>query len=560
MNRKDPAAPPPPDPAIVAARNAERDLIAQIKTPIRQPDGTWKVRLWDWNNKCEKKDEEGVVVWKEAKDPALFAPDLGDGAASAANTKKWKFKSKFGGNKRGGGSFGGRGGGGRGGALKQGEVRTNVKMREQGLLYRSAGKGGELRIDLPDETESEDEKPVPAATAEGVTDEAPDEQATSGKKSSKSKGKKSAALINDDDIDPIDTSIDINSTPQPPPGKLNKKAKTYRRAAALANIRNREKLPLVLEGEFGHPLREPRPIYSTPMGMSASGARRFGAPQAAAATPGSAGGTGSGVTPKVEPNAAGTDGGAAPAEAEPTPEPPAPNRYVSHSISSTSDHYLALIFSGTEIGLRWVGREYEFGLRVDDMAKERERAALESMGRRGRGRWGGRGGAGRSGQARTAGLPGAIQTVEGGEQGEVVEGDVDMELYRPGSAADVKPSIDTGDNPDAFPRMLSSSDVKPRIKSDPDDRERGGRGRGRDTKPLMSLQDKLKVFEQAEYGYAPSGSGRAIDEDALERRGRGRGRATRIKFEDDDDELGGRRRAVGRSVSWRKSGPYSFSC
>ena len=509
LNRKDPSAPPPPDPRILQERNEERERIARVKTPVQQPDGTWRVRMWDWANKGEKKDENGETVWREAADPAMIAPDL----VEKAPVDKWKNKNKKGKyGKKGGGGGGGGGGKKYGGGKSSGpagEGRVNVKMREQALMYRQQND----RHDLPSETssgseESEEEQEngnddEPLGSSSQPADDGEAGASGKGKKGSK---KKAAAL---------NANAGIGTTEEEPPKPRKVKGKTYRRTMAIANARNREKNPFVLEGHFGT-----EPMLPVPL------------------------------TPAVPPP--GTDPDAAPVPAVPERQK---LRYVSNAISDVKDRYVALLFNGSDVGLRWVGREYTFGVRTEEKREERE--GQEGGGRR----WGPRGS--RRGQAAANGAPNpadaaaaAAAIAAGGNTD-----DVDMELYRPGSAssgADVKPHLqDTGDNPDAFPRMLAGrggQDIKPKIevKSDPD---RGrGRGRGRDTKPLAaqaSLMDKLNRYEGSAYNFAKAGSGRDIDEYAADEIYRQRQRARRgvQKWDDDDLETRGRRGGVGRGVS-----------
>jgi hypothetical protein len=68
---------------------------------------------------------------------------------------------------------------------------------------------------------------------------------------------------------------------------------------------------------------------------------------------------------------------------------------------------------------------------------------------------------------------------------------------------------------------------------------------------MTTLADKLAKFEQSDYSYAKTGSGRDIDHDAAEELQRGRQRVRRgvQKWEDDDFETRGRRGATGRGVS-----------
>lgn len=443
LNRKDPSAPPPPDPEIIAARNAERELIAQIKTPVKQPDGTWKARSWDWVNKCEKKNEHGQTLWKEVADPSLIAPDTLGGAEEAK--KKKQSKKRINKKGRGGRSMGGFG-------SSSGVGKTDVKMREQGLMYRK----NEERNDLPSDTS--------------------DEQGS---------------------------DVDMDGEE----GRKTIKGKTYRKQAALANFRNREKLPLVLEGDFGT---------------------------------------------NQEPNVPRADDSdeVTPLTAEGSSSDRKPIRYVSNGVSDVNDHYVAILFKNAHVGMRWVGREYTFGNRA------LERRWEQDEGHRGNRRFG------RPDPSRPTPLTGGSSSnVPGRPQSQQATGDVDMELYRPstGDTGDIKPKLESGPNPDAFPRMLASdhaNETKPRIKS-----EAGsdlGRGRGRDTstKPInstRSLASKLAKFEQADYSYAKAGTGKDVDQDDLERgRARMRGGPAPRRWDDDDLEMRGRRGLAGRDVSHTK--------
>lgn len=474
--------------------------------------------MWDWANKGEKKDENGETVWKEAADPSMIAPDL----VEKAPVDKWKNKGKKGGKfgKRGGrGGGGGSRGGKSGGAA--GEGRVNVKMREQALMYRLH----DGRHDLPSDTDSGDSDSEEDKEKDKDNNDRPEDEETATTKGKKNKKK---ATTNADD--------------ESPKKERKVKGKTYKRTLAIANARNREKNPFVLEGHFG---TEPMLPVPPP-----------GAVAVPAAEPGS-----------NDPNM--------PAQ------PPVPERqklrYVSNAISDVKDRYVALLFNKSDVGLRWVGREYTFGVRTEEKRDERE--GQEG----GRSRWGPRGarrgqaasgaGAGAGAVRNPADAAAAAAAVAAGGSTE----DVDMELYRPGSAmSDVKPHLqDTGDNPDAFPRMYPSAsnrdmpDIKPKIEVKPDPDTYGGRrGRGRDTKPLMTtLADKLAKFEQSDYSYAKTGSGRDIDHDAAEEIQRGRQRVRRgvQKWEDDDFETRGRRGATGRGVSssrgpWRMTKKSSAGC
>lgn len=365
----------------------------------------------------------------------------------------------------------------------------NVKMREQALMYRVR----DGRHDLPSDTESGEDSSEDEQEKERTEEAGEPSVPTSNTK----KGKKKPALNNEDE--------------EKKTKNRKIKGKTYKRTMAIANARNREKNPFVLEGHFG---TEPMVPVVPPPGPPAEGE-----------------------------------------EPRPTEERQK-LRYVSNAISDVKDRYVALLFNKSEVGMRWVGREYTLGVRVEEKRQERE-------GYEGGRRWGPRG-ARRPGAAAAGGAGGNPARAQAAAEAAAAaiaaggnDGDVDMELYRPasaGSGGDIKPHLqDTGDNPDAFPRMYAGgtrggTDIKPKIEQDVKPDLDRGRGRGRDVK-TGSLLAKLSYYEQADYSFAKQGSGKDIDNDAAERiiREKQRGRARPQKWEDDDER--GRRGGVGRGVS-----------
>lgn len=335
LNHKDLSAAPPPDPEIARQKALDAELKAEIRKPVKQPNGEWKARTWDPKSKGALKDPEGKDIWKLVADPALIAPLPTHLISAFELAQSARKKGKRGG--RGGGR-GGRGGGGAGGDDSRGYGQ--VKYRPEPVMLR--GRGKQKQFDLPSSSEEEV------------------------------------------DVD-ANGQIIRQGTPNKEQIKTKKvwMTKSSRKRIAYNNGLNREKLPMVLEGEF----KADKDVVAKPPPAAASNTTT---------TTTRAGSTPNSPNPYAQANAnikpqIAANGSASMTEAESANTMSArttfvpinfdlrpPARYHGHQLTaadggSGSGGYttVALCFQGMNVGLRFVGREYKMNILRERMPVSR---------------------------------------------------------------------------------------------------------------------------------------------------------------------------------------------